>query len=171
MHTTTGNEQQEPDPSPGWSSSRRRWTKPITWTLTGTAALLVGLATACSSATPAGNVSVPLASVSSSVSTSEVATTSVPAAATTVVPATTRPSTPRTSVAPSPARPRTSQVAPVAPPTTAAPVSSCYPLTNGGNCYEPGEFCRKTDHGATGVAGDGKRIVCAYNNGWRWEPI
>jgi hypothetical protein len=44
-------------------------------------------------------------------------------------------------------------------------------LTNGGNCYEPGEFCRKTDHGRTGVAGDGKRILCTNNNGWRWEPI
>jgi hypothetical protein len=58
----------------------------------------------------------------------------------------------------------------VAPPSP-APVSSCYPLTNGGNCYEPGEFCRKSDHGATGIAGNGERIVCSYNNGWRWEPV
>jgi len=169
MQTTSGNAHQEPDPSPGRSSSRRRWLKP---TLAGAAALLVGLATACSSATPAGNVSVPLASVSSAVSPSDAATTSVPEAATTVVPATTRPLTPRTtSIVPPPARPRSSQAAPVVPPTTAAPVSSCYPLTNGGNCYEPGEFCRKSDHGRTGVAGDGKRIICADNNGWRWEPI
>ncbi|MFI5035407.1 MAG: fibronectin type III domain-containing protein [Acidimicrobiales bacterium] len=46
----------------------------------------------------------------------------------------------------------------------------CYPLTNGGNCYEPGEYCRDSDHGVTGVAGDGERILCRNNNGWRWEP-
>lgn len=61
--------------------------------------------------------------------------------------------------------------APAEVPTTQAPAApSCYPLTNGGNCYEPGEFCRNSDHGATGVAGDGKSIQCEDNNGWRWEP-
>ena len=50
------------------------------------------------------------------------------------------------------------------------PAASCYPLTNGGNCYEPGEFCRASDHGASGVAGDGEAITCEDNNGWRWEP-
>lgn len=48
--------------------------------------------------------------------------------------------------------------------------SACYPTTNGGNCYEPGEFCRKSDHGASGIAGDGRAIVCSNNDGWRWEP-
>lgn len=52
---------------------------------------------------------------------------------------------------------------------TSAP-SGCYPLTNGGNCYEPGEFCRKSDHGASGVAGNGESIVSTNNDGWRWEP-
>jgi len=60
-------------------------------------------------------------------------------------------------------------VAPV-PKSAPAPPSSCYPLTDGGNCYEPGEYCRETDHGLTGVAGDGKTIICADNDGWRWEP-
>lgn len=61
----------------------------------------------------------------------------------------------------------------VAPPTQAAPTTpaGCQPLTNGGNCYEPGEYCRNSDHGATGVAGDGERIECEDNNGWRWEPV
>jgi hypothetical protein len=54
-------------------------------------------------------------------------------------------------------------------PTQSAP--SCYPLSNGGRCYEPGEFCRYSDAGTTGVAGDGERIKCEDNNGWRWEPI
>jgi hypothetical protein len=57
-----------------------------------------------------------------------------------------------------------------ATPTHSAAVT-CYPLTSGGNCYEPGEFCGKSDHGATGVAGDGKAIKCEDNNGWRWEPV
>ena len=48
--------------------------------------------------------------------------------------------------------------------------SGCYPLTNGGNCYEPGEYCRKADNGASGVAGNGTSITCTYNDGLRWEP-
>jgi hypothetical protein len=53
--------------------------------------------------------------------------------------------------------------------TTSAQVG-CYPLTNGGNCYEPGEYCRDSDHGVSGVAGDGEAITCLDNDGWRWEP-
>jgi hypothetical protein len=55
-------------------------------------------------------------------------------------------------------------------PTSPAPNAGCYPLSNEGTCYEPGEYCRKTDHGASGIAGDGKAITCEYNDGWRWEP-
>jgi hypothetical protein len=51
------------------------------------------------------------------------------------------------------------------------PKAACHPLTSGGNCYEPGEFCPKADHGETGVAGDGKTIICEDNDGWRWEPV
>jgi hypothetical protein len=71
-----------------------------------------------------------------------------------------------TAAAPAPAPAPTSAPAPPPPP---AP-SGCYPKTDGGNCYEPGEFCRDDDHGATGVAGDGEKIVCKDNDGWRWEP-
>ena len=56
---------------------------------------------------------------------------------------------------------------PAPPPATA---SSCYPLSDEGTCYEPGEFCRDDDHGMTGVAGDGETITCEDNDGWRWEP-
>jgi hypothetical protein len=45
----------------------------------------------------------------------------------------------------------------------------CHPRTPAGNCYEPGEYCPKADHGMKGVAGDGKAIVCEDNDGWRWE--
>jgi hypothetical protein len=56
-----------------------------------------------------------------------------------------------------------------APPSSAAP-TGCYPLSDEGTCYEPGEFCRDSDHGMTGTAGDGEKIICADNDGWRWEP-
>lgn len=46
----------------------------------------------------------------------------------------------------------------------------CSPLTDSGGCYEPGEYCRGSDHGMSGVAGDGEGITCEDNNGWRWEP-
>jgi hypothetical protein len=58
-----------------------------------------------------------------------------------------------------------------APVTTASSApAGCYPLTNSGNCYEPGEYCRNADHGMSGVAGDGEPITCEDNDGWRWEP-
>jgi hypothetical protein len=62
--------------------------------------------------------------------------------------------------------------APGPPLSTTAPAtpSGCYPQSNKGNCYEPGQFCRNSDHGASGVAGDGENIICANNDGWRWEP-
>lgn len=55
---------------------------------------------------------------------------------------------------------------PVVTTPVAAPPVSCYPKTSGGNCYEPGEFCRKADNGSSGVAGDGKSIVCTNGH---WE--
>jgi hypothetical protein len=64
---------------------------------------------------------------------------------------------------------KTTPVPSTAPKPSPKP-ASCHPLTNGGNCYEPGEYCRNTDHGVSGIAGDGKSIVCEDNNGWRWEP-
>jgi hypothetical protein len=60
--------------------------------------------------------------------------------------------------------PATSAPAPVAP--------ACYPLTSGGNCYEPGEFCPAKDHGMSGIAGDGKSITCSYypsSGTWHWK--
>jgi len=48
--------------------------------------------------------------------------------------------------------------------------SGCHPVSNKGTCYEPGEFCRNSDHGLAGVAGDGETIVCQNNGGWRSGP-
>src|SRR5215472_2670260 len=88
-----------------------------------------------------------------------------------VVPAVTS-SSPTPSTSPTPTPTPTPKAVPVAPPPAPAtspattppaappPAASCYPLSNEGTCYEPGEFCRKADHGASGVAGDGEKIVC-----------
>jgi Bacterial Ig-like domain (group 3) len=51
------------------------------------------------------------------------------------------------------------------------PPAACYPLSSKGTCYEPGEYCSDADHGLTGIAGDGEAIICADNDGWRWEPL
>ena len=51
-----------------------------------------------------------------------------------------------------------------------APGGACYPLSNSGTRYEPGEFCRQSDAGVADVAGNGEKIICEDNNGLRWEP-
>jgi hypothetical protein len=48
--------------------------------------------------------------------------------------------------------------------------ASCNPLSSGGTCYEPGQYCQQPDYGTSGVAGNGEAITCEDNNGWRWEP-
>ena len=55
---------------------------------------------------------------------------------------------------------------------TAAPssLSGCQPQTKKGNCYQPGEMCRKSDRGSSGTTADGENITCEDNDGWRWEP-
>jgi hypothetical protein len=83
------------------------------------------------------------------------------------------PGAPASSPPPSSAATQPPASPPPPPPPSAppAPPASCHPLTDGGNCYEPGEFCRDSDHGVTGVAGDGETIRCEDNDGWRWEPV
>ena len=71
---------------------------------------------------------------------------------------------------PTPSTP--AQTAPAAAPgapASAAP-AGCRPLSDEGTCYEPGEYCRDSDHDTSGVAGDGEAITCEDNDGWRWEP-
>jgi hypothetical protein len=80
-----------------------------------------------------------------------------------------------TTAAPSAAPSVTQQAPPSAPaaaPTQAAAASptGCYPISDEGTCYKPGEYCREDDHGTSGVAGDGEAITCEDNDGWRWEP-
>jgi hypothetical protein len=64
---------------------------------------------------------------------------------------------------------QTTPAATLVAPASTAP-AGCYPLSDEGTCYEPGEYCRDADHGMSGVAGDGEAIVCEDNDGWRWEP-
>src|SRR5579862_2975923 len=73
---------------------------------------------------------------------------------------------------PAAAAPTPVQTTPAAAPVVAASSAptGCYPLTDSGHCYEPGEYCRNADHGVSGVAGDGENIICEDNDGWRWEP-
>lgn len=60
---------------------------------------------------------------------------------------------------------------PPPPPSSAAPAAGCHPLTPSGHCYEPGEYCPTADAGQTGVAGDGKTIVCVLESGrYHWHP-
>jgi hypothetical protein len=70
-------------------------------------------------------------------------------------------SAPAPSTAPPPAPARSSNPAP----------AGCHPKTNAGNCYEAGEYCRASDAGTTGVAGDGEAIRCdPSGTRYRWEP-
>ncbi|OBG26350.1 hypothetical protein [Mycobacterium sp. E3198] len=58
-------------------------------------------------------------------------------------------------------------LAPAPAPPLAPP--SCQPVSKAGNCYRPGQYCRNSDHGVTGVGEGGQEIVCTDNDGWRWE--
>jgi hypothetical protein len=45
----------------------------------------------------------------------------------------------------------------------------CSIVSNAGNCYQAGQFCRNSDHGATTTTAGGARIKCTYSaNAWRW---
>lgn len=45
---------------------------------------------------------------------------------------------------------------------------TCSIVSNSGNCYEAGQYCRNRDHGASTTDAGGTGITCAYRNGWRW---
>ena len=75
---------------------------------------------------------------------------------------------PKTTVAAAPVRTTQAPQAPQ-PVQTTEQQQSCTPLTSGGNCYSPGEYCRKADRGTSGIDADGDAITCEDNDGWRWE--
>lgn len=137
---------------------------------------IIGIAAAAGSSSsstpvPAGSSLTAKAPVvtSSPPATQTVATAPPTPAQTTPAPSTQAQTTaPRRTTSSTPAR--TTAAAPPPPPASPAP-ARCYPLSNAGHCYEPGEYCRTSDHGASGVAGDGEAIKCEAVNGWRWEPV
>ena len=157
--------------------------------------VLTGLLACCGLAFIIGAAAAAGSSSSSSRSAAMASSPAVKAPATTASPTlkkapvathavTTAPSTPAPATpAPPPAQPRTTAAvhksAPSTPaqttaaatpsPTASKPPATCYPLSNAGKCFEPGEYCRKSDHGMSGVAGDGEAIKCVDNDGWRWE--
>jgi hypothetical protein len=138
---------------------------------------IIGIVNGGGKATPTSSTS-PITSASALASAAASPTftaTSTPTPSVVATKAKARPKPHKTAAAPTPARTRSKKPAPP-PPSKTAPAAvpstptGCYPLTNGGNCYKPGEYCRNSDHGMSGVAGDGERITCEDNDGWRWEP-
>jgi hypothetical protein len=142
-------------PSPSGRTKVKAWA----WAIRITALIAIAAASCGSTPSQSPGPSQP-ASVVSSRSPSPGASTPTPAATPTPAPTRTRSAT----AAPTHSASLTTQAA-------APPPASCYPLTDGGHCYEPGEFCRHSDEGTTGVAGDGEKIKCEDNGGWRWERI
>jgi hypothetical protein len=134
--------------------------------LVASVVVLAGCGSAVSGATSDTSSDVPSAVTTSATQAPE---TSLPPATPPAVTTTTAPAqpVPVSTKAVAPNVVKTTTKAAVPPPV---PVG-CHPVSNSGTCYEPGEFCRNTDHGVTGLAGDGKTILCENNNGWRWEPV
>jgi hypothetical protein len=140
--------------------------------------IIIGIVDGGGKSTPASSTS-PIASASalaSAVASPTATATSTPTPSVVATKAKARPKPHKTAAPPTPIRTRSKKAAPPPPPPTTAPAAApstptgCYPRTNGGNCYQPGEYCRNSDHGMSGVAGDGERITCEDNDGWRWEP-
>jgi hypothetical protein len=132
--------------------------------------LLPGTATSAASspsAAPSPASSSPSSPSASPVATQTTAVAAAPAP-TSAAPIRTSAAPIRTSAAPAPT---TEAPQPPQPVQTTAQSQGCYPLTNSGNCYKPGEFCRTSDHNETGIDAEGDQIKCEDNNGWRWERI
>ncbi|MFB6961040.1 hypothetical protein ACFCYB_29535 [Streptomyces sp. NPDC056309] len=46
---------------------------------------------------------------------------------------------------------------------------TCSIVSNAGNCYQAGQFCRNSDHGARTATAGGTPITCSFrSNAWRW---
>jgi hypothetical protein len=52
---------------------------------------------------------------------------------------------------------------------TGTGTGTCSIVSSAGNCYQAGQFCRNSDHGASTTTASGATIKCAYSaNAWRW---
>ena len=64
----------------------------------------------------------------------------------------------------------TAMVSKAATGKTKSGANGCTPVSKKGNCYQPKEFCAKTQHGMKGIDADGKKIVCKDSSGrWVWQ--
>ncbi|NEA44141.1 hypothetical protein [Streptomyces sp. SID11385] len=53
--------------------------------------------------------------------------------------------------------------------TARSSTSTCSIVSNAGNCYSAGHYCRNSDHGARTSTAAGTPITCSYrSNAWRW---
>ncbi|MBO1331049.1 hypothetical protein [Streptomyces sp. VRA16 Mangrove soil] len=51
-----------------------------------------------------------------------------------------------------------------------ADTGTCSIVSNSGNCYSAGQYCRNSDHGASTTTASGAAITCRYSsNAWRWS--
>jgi hypothetical protein len=138
------------------------------WITTGEQAAMVRTLQACEGTPAPSTQATPVTTHPAATTTVRAPTSARPPSTTSRPPATTQRSTTRSNTPKPP-----SSVAPKPPPptTAAAQPQGCHPLSKAGNCYRPGQFCRASDHGVTGIDAFGERIQCLNNNGWRWERI
>ncbi|MFJ3636860.1 hypothetical protein ACIPRL_32230 [Streptomyces sp. NPDC090085] len=147
--------------------------------------LVAGVTVACGPAEGDGPaVSLPPAatSVSPSQTSAEPSLSASPSPSATPTPS----ASPSPTVAPpSPAAPAATRTAdpkppasrttkPAAPATTKAPPppakAECEIVSNAGNCYNAGQFCRKADLGRSTHAGNGRMIHCRMDGSQpRWQ--
>uniref|UniRef100_A0AAU2JV09 Uncharacterized protein n=1 Tax=Streptomyces sp. NBC_00049 TaxID=2903617 RepID=A0AAU2JV09_9ACTN len=136
----------------------------------GTAASLPpvpALTSATPSPTPTPSPSATLSATPSAVP-SPAATSAAP---TTPAAPAARPADPKPAATTQPPKPATQ---PAPRPSTKAPTrpaaAECEIVSNAGNCYNAGQFCRKADLGRTTHAGNGRLIHCRLDGSQpRWQ--
>ncbi|MFE1900792.1 hypothetical protein [Streptomyces yangpuensis] len=146
--------------------------------------LVVGVTVACGPTEGDGAaVSLPSAATTSAVPPPTTVAPSLPASpsSTPTPPASPSPtSAPPSPVAPAATRtadpkpPATRTTKPAAPATTKASTppakAECEIVSNAGNCYNAGQFCRKADLGRSTHAGNGRLIHCRLDGTQpRWQ--
>ncbi|GAA3279903.1 hypothetical protein [Streptomyces lavendulae] len=136
--------------------------------------LAAGVAVACGPAEGGGGPAArpPLASASPTATPSPTASpTPTPTAspsATTAAPDAKAPDSPAPTRAATQPAPKPTTKAPTTAPEEPAK-ADCEIVSNAGNCYNAGQFCRKADVGRSTHAGNGRMISCRQDGGQpRW---
>ncbi|MER7735401.1 hypothetical protein ABTX80_31355 [Streptomyces erythrochromogenes] len=131
----------------------------------------VSLPPAATSVVPSQTSAEPSPSLSPSPSASSTPTPSASPSPAAAPPSPAAPAATRTAD-PKPPAPRTTK--PTAPATTKASAppakAECEIVSNAGNCYNAGQFCRKADLGRSTHAGNGRLIHCRLDGSQpRWQ--